>query len=98
MSPNRRRLFAALALLAACGCAAAATDGRAADFDALYQRLDDSELLTLGVADVEQRLRELDALVPADDPVRFGADRLWGRIHEAVDALPWVARALPVMS
>ncbi|HZV23598.1 MAG TPA: tetratricopeptide repeat-containing diguanylate cyclase [Luteimonas sp.] len=70
MSPNRRRLFAALALLAACGCAAAATDGRAADFDALYQRLDDSELLTLGVADVEQRLRELDALVPADDPVR----------------------------
>ncbi len=26
----------------------------------------------------------------ADDPVRFGADRLWRAIRERVDALPWV--------
>jgi D-glutamate N-acetyltransferase len=35
--------------------------------------------------------------LPADDPVRFGADRLWSAIRERVDALPWVARALPVV-
>ena len=29
--------------------------------------------------------------LPADDPYRFGADRLWSAIREAVDALPWVA-------
>jgi uncharacterized NAD-dependent epimerase/dehydratase family protein len=29
--------------------------------------------------------------LPADDPVRFGADRLWRAIHDGVDALPWVA-------
>ena len=69
MSTIRRRFTAALVLLAFCGPAAAAGE-RAADFDALYKRLDDSELLTLGVAQVEQRLRELDALVPANDPVR----------------------------
>jgi uncharacterized NAD-dependent epimerase/dehydratase family protein len=34
--------------------------------------------------------------LPADDPVRFGADRLWPAIRDAVDALPWVARSLPV--
>jgi uncharacterized NAD-dependent epimerase/dehydratase family protein len=34
--------------------------------------------------------------LPVDDPVRFGGDRLWASIHAAVDALPWVARALPV--
>jgi len=28
--------------------------------------------------------------LPTDDPYRFGADRLWRDIHEAVDALPWV--------
>jgi uncharacterized NAD-dependent epimerase/dehydratase family protein len=28
--------------------------------------------------------------LPADDPVRFGGDRLWPAIREAVDALPWV--------
>jgi diguanylate cyclase (GGDEF)-like protein len=64
-----RRFTAALVLLAICGPAAAAGE-RAADFDALYKRLDDSELLTLGVAQVGQRLRELDALVPENDPVR----------------------------
>ncbi|HXI45328.1 MAG TPA: DUF1611 domain-containing protein [Candidatus Acidoferrales bacterium] len=35
--------------------------------------------------------------LPADDPVRFGADRLWAAIHEGVDVLPWVARAVPVV-
>lgn len=28
--------------------------------------------------------------LPTDDPFRFGADRLWPAIREAVDALPWV--------
>ncbi len=28
--------------------------------------------------------------LPADDPFRFGADRLWPQIRERVDALPWV--------
>lgn len=36
--------------------------------------------------------------LPTDDPVRFGADRLWPAIREAVDALPWVKGALPVLS
>jgi D-glutamate N-acetyltransferase len=36
--------------------------------------------------------------LPADDPVRFGADRLWPAVRDAVDALPWVAKALPVLS
>ena len=28
--------------------------------------------------------------LPADDPVRFGPDRLWAATRERVDALPWV--------
>jgi uncharacterized NAD-dependent epimerase/dehydratase family protein len=32
--------------------------------------------------------------LPTDDPVRFGADRLWPAIREAVDELPWVKGAL----
>jgi uncharacterized NAD-dependent epimerase/dehydratase family protein len=28
--------------------------------------------------------------LPADDPVRFGPDRLWAALRERVDALPWV--------
>ena len=28
--------------------------------------------------------------LPADDPVRFGGDRLWAEVRDAVDALPWV--------
>jgi uncharacterized NAD-dependent epimerase/dehydratase family protein len=35
--------------------------------------------------------------LPAADPVRFGGDGLWSEIHAAVDALPWVARAVPVV-
>jgi uncharacterized NAD-dependent epimerase/dehydratase family protein len=28
--------------------------------------------------------------LPADDPVRFGADRLWLAVRDGVEALPWV--------
>ncbi|MEX2184644.1 MAG: DUF1611 domain-containing protein [Chloroflexota bacterium] len=31
-----------------------------------------------------------DTGLPADDPVRFGPDRLWAQVRERVDALPWV--------
>ncbi len=31
-----------------------------------------------------------DTGLPADDPVRFGADRLWPAIRDAVNDLPWV--------
>jgi uncharacterized NAD-dependent epimerase/dehydratase family protein len=31
--------------------------------------------------------------LPADDPVRFGPDRLWGAIRREVDRLPWVTPA-----
>jgi uncharacterized NAD-dependent epimerase/dehydratase family protein len=31
--------------------------------------------------------------LPTDDPVRFGADRLWPAIRERVDALPWIKGA-----
>jgi uncharacterized NAD-dependent epimerase/dehydratase family protein len=30
--------------------------------------------------------------LPTDDPFRFGADRLWPAVREAVDTLPWVDR------
>jgi uncharacterized NAD-dependent epimerase/dehydratase family protein len=36
--------------------------------------------------------------LPTDDPVRFGADRLWPEVRDAVDALPWVKGALPMAS
>jgi uncharacterized NAD-dependent epimerase/dehydratase family protein len=35
--------------------------------------------------------------LPTDDPVRFGGDRLWPAIREAVDGLPWVRGSLPVV-
>jgi uncharacterized NAD-dependent epimerase/dehydratase family protein len=31
-----------------------------------------------------------DTGLPTDDPVRFGGDRLWPAVRDAVDALPWV--------
>jgi uncharacterized NAD-dependent epimerase/dehydratase family protein len=34
---------------------------------------------------------EAETGLPADDPVRFGPDRLWAQVRERVDALPWVA-------
>ena len=33
---------------------------------------------------------EQETGLPADDPVRFGPDRLWAATRERVDALPWV--------
>ena len=33
---------------------------------------------------------EAETGLPADDPVRFGADRLWRAIRDRVDELPWV--------
>jgi uncharacterized NAD-dependent epimerase/dehydratase family protein len=33
---------------------------------------------------------EAETGLPADDPVRFGPDRLWAAVRERVDALPWV--------
>jgi uncharacterized NAD-dependent epimerase/dehydratase family protein len=30
--------------------------------------------------------------LPTDDPFRFGAERLWPAVREAVDALPWVSQ------
>jgi len=49
---------------------------------------------SLIVADDDAR-RTIDAIaaetgLPADDPVRFGGDRLWSAILPAVDDLPWV--------
>jgi uncharacterized NAD-dependent epimerase/dehydratase family protein len=36
--------------------------------------------------------------LPTDDPVRFGADRLWPAVRDATERLPWVAGALPVLA
>ncbi len=33
---------------------------------------------------------EAETGLPADDPVRFGGDRLWAAVRSGVDALPWV--------
>lgn len=46
-------------------------------------------------ADDAEARRVIDAVaaetdLPTDDPVRFGADRLWPAIRDAVDRLPWV--------
>ncbi len=38
---------------------------------------------------------EAETGLPTDDPYRFGPERLWGRIRDAVDALPWVADTVP---
>ena len=35
--------------------------------------------------------------LPTDDPVRFGGDRLWAAVYDAVEALPWVKGAVPVL-
>ena len=50
---------------------------------------------TSRIADDDDARRTIDALaaetgLPADDPVRFGADRLWSAVREGVEALPWV--------
>jgi uncharacterized NAD-dependent epimerase/dehydratase family protein len=33
---------------------------------------------------------EAETGLPADDPVRFGGDRLWAAVRDGVDELPWV--------
>ena len=48
----------------------------------LYPEDDDARAV---IADIEAETR-----LPADDPVRFGPDRLWSAVRERVDALPWV--------
>lgn len=42
-------------------------------------------------AEIERTATETG--LPADDPVRFGADGLWAEIERRVDELPWVRRA-----
>jgi uncharacterized NAD-dependent epimerase/dehydratase family protein len=43
-------------------------------------------------ADARRVIADIEAEtgLPADDPVRFGPDRLWAAVRERVDALPWV--------
>jgi uncharacterized NAD-dependent epimerase/dehydratase family protein len=48
------------------------------------------------IADDDEARRVIESTaaetgLPADDPVRFGPQRLWAEIRVAVDALPWVA-------
>jgi uncharacterized NAD-dependent epimerase/dehydratase family protein len=55
-------------------------------------------LNTSGIADDAEARRVMDEVaaltgLPADDPVRFGADRMWPAVRDAVDALPWVKGA-----
>ena len=47
------------------------------------------------VADEDEARRLIESTaaetgLPCDDPVRFGADRLWAAVERAVEALPWV--------
>ena len=48
----------------------------------LYRDEDEARAVIRSIAD--------ETGLPADDPVRFGAERLWPAIRDAVDALPWV--------
>jgi uncharacterized NAD-dependent epimerase/dehydratase family protein len=48
----------------------------------LYSSDDDARRITESIAD--------ETGLPVDDPVRFGADRLWPAVRDAVEALPWV--------
>jgi uncharacterized NAD-dependent epimerase/dehydratase family protein len=48
----------------------------------LYPDDDDARRVIAEVAD--------ETGLPADDPVRFGAGRLWPAVRDAVEALPWV--------
>jgi D-glutamate N-acetyltransferase len=48
------------------------------------------------ISDPDEARRTIEAIaaetgLPADDPVRFGGERLWAAIEQGVDALPWVA-------
>jgi uncharacterized NAD-dependent epimerase/dehydratase family protein len=53
---------------------------------------------TAGCATTAEARTAIDAIgnetgLPTDDPVRFGPERLWGAVHDAVQALPWVQPA-----
>jgi D-glutamate N-acetyltransferase len=48
----------------------------------LYPDPDEARRVIASIAD--------ETSLPADDPVRFGADRLWPAVRDAVEALPWV--------
>jgi uncharacterized NAD-dependent epimerase/dehydratase family protein len=48
----------------------------------LYPDVDEARRVIASIAD--------ETGLPADDPVRFGADRLWQAVRDAVEALPWV--------
>ncbi len=52
---------------------------------------------TSGIHDDGAARRVIDEVaaltgLPAEDPVRFGAERFWPAVRDAVDALPWVTR------
>jgi hypothetical protein len=60
-------------------------------------------LNTMLIPDDDEARRVAEAIaaetgLPTDDPVRFGGDRLWPAVREAVEALPWVSNALPVLA
>jgi uncharacterized NAD-dependent epimerase/dehydratase family protein len=48
----------------------------------LYRDPDEAHRIVAGI--------EAETGLPAADPVRFGADRLWGEIRAATEGLPWV--------
>jgi D-glutamate N-acetyltransferase len=48
----------------------------------LYPDIDEARRVIASIAD--------ETGLPADDPVRFGADRIWPAVRDAVEALPWV--------
>jgi uncharacterized NAD-dependent epimerase/dehydratase family protein len=59
-------------------------------------------LNTMLYPDEDEARRVVEAIaaetgLPTADPVRFGGDELWAAVAEATDALPWVARSLPVL-
>jgi uncharacterized NAD-dependent epimerase/dehydratase family protein len=59
-------------------------------------------LNTMLYPDEDEARRVVEAIaaetgLPTADPVRFGGDELWAVVAETTDALPWVARSLPVL-
>ena len=63
-------LFIGVGLAKAGDADDAAAGDRASQFDALYKRLDDTELWSLSTSQVEQRLRDLERLLPDNDARR----------------------------
>jgi diguanylate cyclase (GGDEF)-like protein len=77
LRPTRQLFAVALLLLTGVGLATAgdatrtdAAGDRARQFDALYKRLDDTELWSLATHQVEQRLQDLERLLPPGDARR----------------------------